>query len=299
MQVVKIISALVVLSALLCCGRTEPGAYENIGGDESIAKTIASSSAAVENTKDTSRKFIRTADLKFKVKNVVASTYDIEDITNRQGGFVTFTNLSGNIENVVKTKISADSLLETTHYTVVNTITLRVPNIKLDTTLKEISRNIDFLDYRVIKAEDVALQILTNNLAQKRNQTSEKRLESSIDNKGKKLIETTTAEELLYSKQTKSDELKVSNLSIADQINFSTVNIHIYQSQSIKREVIADENNIKEYEAGFGTKVLESLKEGCSILEAIFVSLVKLWGIILLAVLGYFLYRRVNNKLKK
>src|SRR5688572_5416462 len=43
-------------------------------------EAVSSSAAAV--SKDTSRKFIRTADLKFKVKNVIKATYRIEDIVN-------------------------------------------------------------------------------------------------------------------------------------------------------------------------------------------------------------------------
>ncbi len=117
-----------------------------------------SSSAAVVNSKDTTHRFIRTADLKFKVKSVVKATYTIEDIVARQGGFVTYTNLGSQINYSTTTAISADSSLVTNWYTVTNTLVLRVPNVKLDTTLKLIGRTIDFLDYRVIKAEDVALQ---------------------------------------------------------------------------------------------------------------------------------------------
>lgn len=63
---------------------------------------------------------------------------------------MTYTNLSSNIERTKKTDISPDSTLKATYYEVTNRLTLRVPNTKLDTTLKDISRNIDFLDYRII-----------------------------------------------------------------------------------------------------------------------------------------------------
>jgi hypothetical protein len=89
---------------------------------DSTANTFISSSAAVENNKDSTRRFIRTADLKFKVKSVINSTYDIENITNLQGGFVTYTNLTSTINNITNTAVSADSSLETTYYTVTNAI---------------------------------------------------------------------------------------------------------------------------------------------------------------------------------
>ena len=150
--------------------------------EESETGNSVSSLAAKENKKDTTHKFIRTAELKFKVKNVIKSTYEIEDITLKYSGFVNFTNLTSNIEKNTTMAISADSSLETTYFTVSNTLILRVPNTKLDSCLKEIAKQIDFLDFRIIKAEDVALQLLSNDLTQKRIVQNEKRLFTAIEN---------------------------------------------------------------------------------------------------------------------
>jgi len=299
MKAIRIILGLGIAINLFGCG---PAANEKMNENaktESTPNAFVSSSAAVENKKDSTHQFIRTADLKFKVKSVIKATYAIEDITNRQGGFVTFTNLSSSIDYTNNIAISADSSLETTHYTVSNSITIRVPNAKLDTTLKEISKNIDYLDYRIIKADDVALQILSNNLTQKRSTTNEKRLTNAIDNRGKKLYETTNAEEVLLRKQELADEAKISNLALADQINFSTINLNIYQRQTIKRELIANDKNIDAYEPGFGSKLVEALKFGWDILASFIVFLVKLWGLFLFGIVAYLLYRRFGHKIRK
>ena len=298
MQTSKIILSLGLSILLFGCSQTRRGEQERNAMTDSISNAFISSSAAVENGKDTTRRFIRTADLKFKVKSVIKSTYDIEDITNRQGGFVTYTNLTSDINNVLNTPVSADSTLETTYYTVTNTIRLRVPNTKLDTTLKEISNNIDYLDYRIIKAEDVALQILSNNFTQKRSAKNEERLTNAIDKKGKKLSETANAEELLLSKQEQSDNAKISNLSLTDQVKFSTINILIYQRQTIKRELISNDKNIDAYEPNFGSKIFQAFKFGWDILETFLVFLTKLWGLFLFAVLVYFIYKKYRHKLK-
>ena len=110
----------------------------------SDAKEATSSSAAVE-PKNSKRKVIRTADIKFKVKNVPKTTYAIEDATTKFGGFVTYTNLESKISNQDETKVSPDSTLITTKYTVENNITIRVPNTRLDTVIKTIAKQIDFL----------------------------------------------------------------------------------------------------------------------------------------------------------
>jgi len=298
MKSTKIILGLGLAILLFGCGRANDERMESKTMADSGSNAFISSSAAVENGKDTTRRFIRTADLKFKVKSVIKSTYDIENITNRQGGFVTFTNLTSEINNITKTAVSADSSIETTYYTVTNSITLRVPNTKLDTTLKEISNNIDYLDYRIIKAEDVALQILSNNLIQKRSAKNEERLTNAIDNRGKKLNETTVAEEILLSKQEQADNAKISNLSLTDQIKFSTINLSIYQRQTIKRELISNDKNIDEFMPSFGSKILEALKFGWDILETFIVFLTKLWGLFLFAIIIYFIYKKIRYKLK-
>jgi hypothetical protein len=283
MQTSKFILGFGLSILLFACSQSRNDEMVSEDMDESMSNALISSSAAVENEKDTTRQFIRTADLKFKVKSVNKSTYDIENITNKLGGFVTYTNLSSIINNVTTIAVSADSSLETTYYTVTNSIILRVPNTKLDTTLKEISKNIDYLDFRIIKAEDVALQILSNNLTQKRSAKNEERLTNAIDNKGKKLNETTTAEEILLSKQEQADNAKISNLSLTDQIKFSTINLSIYQRQTIKHELISNDKNINEYKPSFGTKLLDALKYGWEISKNIYSFLDKIMGTIFIS----------------
>ena len=289
----------IIISLFGCGAPNREEKSESASFNDTTTAAYISSSAAMETNKDSDRKFIRTADLKFKVKNVIKATYTIEDITVQQGGFVTFTSLNSQVDNVVNTPISEDSILETTYFSVINTITIRVPNTRLDTTLKLISQHIDYLDYRIIKADDIALQLLSNNLTQKRVARSEQRIINAIDNRGKKLKETTTAEELLINKQEQADNAKISNLSLTDQVNFSTISLYLYQRQTIRRELIANNINIDAYEPGFGKKMLEALKKGWNILETLFLFLCSMWSLIIVGIIAYLLYKKYKSELRK
>ena len=308
MKALHLIPILIILSSLLSCksgNSYAPAAAADstmvdnskVAADSSASPV--SSSAAVVNKKDAERKFVRTADLRFKVKSVVKATYDIEDVVNRQGGFVTYTNLASTVDNTSSTQVSEDSTLETTFYNVTNTMTIRVPNDKLDTTLKEIAKNVDYLDYRIIKADDVALQLLSNELTQKRAAKNETRVANAIDTKGKKLGDITDAEESLVNKQEAADNARIANLTLLDQVSFSTITINIYQRQTLKRELICNNKSTKEYEPTFGVKIFESLQFGWDMLETIIVSILKLWGLILLALVAYITYRKYGHKDKK
>jgi hypothetical protein len=294
----KIMHATVVLGLVFAC-KQSPKSSENAAFEEKItvsdtAGSFASSAAVVDlNSK---RKFVRTADIKFKVKNVTQSTYAIEDATSKFGGFVTSTNLESNIYDENTTKISVDSTLVITKYKVENNITIRVPNAKLDTVLKIISKQVHFLNYRRIKADDVSLQIVSNELAQKRSTVSEKRLENAINAKGKKLKEIGSAEENLYFKKEQNDLIKIQNLSLNDQIDLSTVTFNIYQDESIMQEMIANEKSSNFFRPNVGLQILDSLKTGWLMLENIVLTVVKLWPILFLGLLGYFSFKKLKRK---
>ncbi|MEZ0007401.1 hypothetical protein ABH942_002782 [Flavobacterium sp. 28YEA47A] len=280
-----------------CKQREMPEAYSEDAKAETTASADAamvSSSAAVVD-KNSTRKFIRTADLRFKVKNVAKSTYAIENTVAKFGGFVTSTELRSNIVNTSTAKISNDSLVETTRFVVENNMIIRVPNTLLDTTLKTIARQIDYLDFRVIKADDVSLQLLSNDLSQKRNQDNQKRVEDAITNRGKKLGETLDAEDRLHDSQTQSDEAKLSNLSLKDQVNFSTLSLSLYQREEFKKEVIANPDN-EEYRTSMGVRIMDGLKTGWHILEEIIIFFVNIWTIIVAGIIIWILIRRRKKK---
>lgn len=292
---IKTCVALCVLLLAVACQNIGENKERNSSVSDSTNQKNISSLGAVEKH-DTTRKFIRTADIKFKVKNVAASTYNIEDIVRKNNGFVTYTKLESIINSSITTPVSNDSSVETAHYNVVNTITLRVPNYLLDTTLKCIANEVDYLDNRTIVAEDVALQILSNNLTQKRVVKNEKRLTEAINTKAKKLAETSNAESVLLGKEEEADNAYIKNLSLTDQVNYSTVTLYLYQREAIKREFIANEKNISAYEQSFGSKVFYELKTGWKVMENLILLIIKLWAVILLGLMVLFLYKKNKHR---
>jgi len=277
---------------LYSCKQAEATAEEAVSENVKLEKSADTTSSVVEK-KDMNRKFIRTADIKFKVKNVPQSTYAIENTTAKFGGFVTYTNLQSDISEKTKTKISQDSTLETTKYNIENNITIRVPNTQLDTILKTISKQIDFLDFRVIKADDVSLQMLANQLAQNRSASQEKRVQKAIDTKGKKLTAIIDAEENLNAKKEANDSKKLENLSLQDQVNFSTVTLQIYQRETIKQEIVANE---KMHRQNIGSKIIDGLRTGWFMFEEIIAFLIQLWSLFLIGIMCFLVYKKYLKK---
>ena len=287
---------MIIIALLFSCKKADNSSVESTADYVAVTdSTIVSSSAAVEQ-KNSKQKFIRTADIKFKVRNVAKSTYAIENAVQKFGGYVTYTNLQSTIHDQIKTKISQDSTLETTKYSVENNITIRVPNTQLDTVIKSIARQIGFLDFRVIKADDVSLKLLSNQLSQKRSEVTEKRVANAIDNKGKKINDVMEAENTLANQKEENDNRKIENLSIQDQINFSTVTLQLYQKETIRQEIMASEKDSDAYKPNLGIQILDALKSGWYILETILVALLHLWPFLLLGFGGYLAYKKYAKK---
>jgi hypothetical protein len=291
------LTSLVIIALLFSCKKADNSSAESTA-DYAAAVTdssVVSSSAAGEK-KDSKQKFIRTADIKFKVKNVAKSTYAIENAVQKFGGYVTYTNLQSTIHDQIKTKISQDSTLETTKFSVENNISIRVPNTQLDTVIKSIARQIDYLDFRVIKADDVSLKLLSNQLSQKRSVVNEHRVEKAIDTKGKKINDIMEAENTLATQKEDNDNRKIEHLSLQDQINFSTVTLQLYQNETTRQEITASEKDSDSYKPNLGIQILDALKSGWYILENILVALLHLWPFLLLGFVGYFIYKKYAKK---
>lgn len=263
-------------------------------GSSSVENYISSFAAVVP--KDSSKKFILSADLRFKSKNLIRTVYTIEDIVQEYNGFVTYSNLTCR-EHYKKTiSINKDSVLVSTVYLPENEMEIRVPSKYLDQTLKKISLLIEHLDYRKIKTTDVTLSLLSDRLEQNRAIKQGKRLEEAIEKKGKKLDETLEAEELLGNKQLNADNALLNKLTLEDKINYATIRISIYQNETIKQEVTANFDQIAV--PHFGDRLKGGFQNGVVIFEEIVLILVNLWALILSVGLVVFIVNRYR-KIKK
>ena len=264
--------------------------------DSISATNTISSSAAVVSKKDSTRKFVRTADLKFRVKNVYRSSLEIEKITAAYDGFVTYTNLSSTIDRKEITPISADSSLETVYYDVVNEIIIRVPNYNLDSTIRHIAPLIVYLDFRTITANDVSLLLAANNMVQSRITKHTNKLSQISNQKNIKDTDNVKIEDKIYERQAELEKVKMDKMKLMDDINFSTIKIYIYQRQTFKRELIENDKNIKAYKPGLWTDIKDAVVFSYNILIGIILFIIRMWAIWLIIFVGYILVKMYLKK---
>lgn len=255
-------------------------------------------SIAAKVNQDTSKKFIRKVNMKFRVTEVEQATYRIENSLQKFDGYVSYTHLSTEVTSSYNIEVAKDSIMEITYYDVVNKMTLRVPNQNLDTTLKEIAGVIDFLDYRTIKASNVTLDLLAKQLEKKRNADYQKRLKALKVGKNDTAVNVQQLEREIFKRQAEKDKALLERLSLEDEIDFSTIVLEIYQPMTFQLSYPL-QAHVKSYKPGFMDILVTSIESGWNILVALFIFIIEYWSAWLIFAGIYFLGRYVYRKIKQ
>ncbi|MGL5891917.1 MAG: DUF4349 domain-containing protein [Bacteroidia bacterium] len=253
--------------------------------------------AARLNRLDSTHQFVREGNLQFRVKDVPKTTYRIEQLTENLGGYVNTTQLNSRLSSQTRVRISEDSLLETTQFTVTNTMRIRIPAVHLDSFLRALVPLADYLDYRNLSCTDVTIDLLAEQLAQKRNQKYAGNVQQIVDSApASKISEKTDAQGNILSSATNADEALLAELRQKDKVEFSTLEISIYQpefTQTAFLPYIAPRQN---WEPSAGTKFMNSLAWGWKGLLQFLYVVVLLWPLWLVGIAALLVYRRFKAK---
>lgn len=300
----KFLSFLIISSVFFSCGQSA----ERMGDREAASKAsqeIADSVStylkgiATDTINGITHNFIRKANLKFKVQDVLTSSKKIEDIVANYGGYVSASELTSNKNYTQSTQINKDSLVEETFFTTINSISIRVPSQRLDTVLRLISDLALFIDYRNLHSDDVKMKLFSNKLAENRYKNFNSSLKQKSNTSKAKTNQVINVEESILNKQTTVDEKRIESFELADQVNYSTINIETYQAQAVLKQVLAIPNRIEPYQISFAEKLGNSFLNGFQILKNFILFLVNSWGVLLILAVLFVLGKKVIVYLTK
>lgn len=250
-------------------------------------------SVTVVSSLDSTRKFVRTAEVKFRVHHVLSATLQLEDVALRNRGFVTVSNLRTEVEYRNEQPISRDSAVETTRFSVHSHLVLRVPYRQLDTTLRAMNRLAEFLDYRHVRAEDVALKMLEDQLLQLRQSAYQQSVNAAAQ-AGKPATQLEAADRGLSSRAA-ADQSRIERLKLDDAVQYSTVEVEIYQPAQLQQRMVAN-TEIRPVERGFWASIGDGLVSGAVLLRMLVIALAHSWSIILLVGLAVWGIRRWRKR---
>jgi Domain of unknown function (DUF4349) len=248
-------------------------------------------SAAISQD-DGERKFIRTADVEFRVREVYRSALAIEDLVAQHGGFVARNDIQAQIDDV-ETRSSGDGkLIELATYTVRGHLQVRVPSAQTQTFLRALANQVEFLDHRNFAAMDAQFELLRQQLAYARQQDAQRALGEVAEGRGK-LGEKTDAINARTDAQNQRDEALIARKAFEDRIAFATIDLSLYQSPQVRRSERLDvEAVVRRDGPGFFSRIGHSLSVGWYGLLDCLVALSRLWPLWLGLAFAVWLVRR-------
>ncbi|MEO8002503.1 MAG: DUF4349 domain-containing protein [Arenimonas sp.] len=262
--------------------------------EEKVTAEQMTSSAA--SYVDGERKFVRTANASFRVKDVYQSAITIENIVSNLEGFVVANQINSNIDRVNRYPIGDTKLIELAEYSVRGNLTVRVPSNKTQEFLRALVAQIDFLDQRNFDARDVQFDLLRKQLEFLRNQEAQRQL-GTLSTEPGKISDRAAVISGQNDAKANRDEAVVVQKEVEDRVAFSTISLSIYQLSKVRKTEIDDVDAIaKAIRPGFFSRLFSSISVGWYGLLDIVINLFAVWPLWLVIGLVLFAIRRFGKK---
>ncbi|MGN8057894.1 DUF4349 domain-containing protein [Pedobacter sp. 22163] len=225
-------------------------------------------------------KIIKTADMRFRVKDVQNTKEQLSKTIKAQGGTVAEFSIESPIQETDKVKQSTDSLKEITSYRTQGYLVAKVPSEKLDEFTNTIAKMAIFVDNQSMKMDDQSIAYLSNKLkAQNRVDAIEK-----INKVASK--KSANVESSLYIKDDYVDK-RIENMQIDSRVKFSTITLNFYQDNTVKTMIIANDN-LYDYRPAFVNRLWLGIVNGWTIFKEIIIAISNLWMLILVGIATFF-----------
>lgn len=266
---------------------------------ETVTGVSADQVAAEVAFDDGDRRFIRTAQAQFRVKDVYTSANAIEDAVARHGGFVVDNSIRSEVLRMRRHAIGGDRLVELTEYAMHGEMTVRVPSAKTVPFLRAIAPQMDVLDQRAYQANDAQFDLLRRQLAWQRAQDSQRELGEAM-RAGDRLDRKTDTIAARGDARQQRDDALVEQKQYEDSIAFSTIRLALRQDARVRSEERVDSDAVfRRNGPGFFRRLGEALRVGWDgVLEVVLAAMTvwPLWAALLAA--GWW-WRRLRTRLQE
>lgn len=248
---------------------------------------------------DGERKFIRTANARFRVKDVYVAALGIEDTVATHGGFVVKNGINAETVSTQHHPIGDGKLMELTEYKVQGHLIIRVPSAKTQEFLRAIVGHVVFLDQRNFSARDAQFDLLRQQLDMIRNQETQNDLGQAVRDGGR-LIQKTDAIAVRNDIKAARDAAHIAKKEFEDQVAFSTIELTLYQpSKVLQTERVDVSSMYRQFRPGFFSRMGEQLRGGWEGLINVVLGLVGIWPVLLIGALLVPVLLRVSGRRRK
>lgn len=224
-------------------------------------------------------KIIKTADMRFRVKDVQQTKSQLSTIIKSKGGAIVEFSINSAIQETDKVKYTIDSLKEITSYRKEGLLIAKIPSEKLDEFTDNVAKIAVFVDNQMMKMDDQGVNYLSTTL-KAQNRVQALNTIQKIAKKQGRDVETSMA--------IKDDYIdkKIENMNIDDRVRFSTITLNFYQDNTINTLIIANDS-LYDYRPGFFQRLGLNIVDGWVYFKELLLAISHLW---MLAVIGFVVY---------
>lgn len=271
-KILILLAAVVLLAA--CKGKSSNSAADS---------AMAADSAIIALNK--ASKLVKTADISFKVKDVLKTGDTIAALTDRYNGMVMHHQTQSSIKGSDNVHLTNDSVMLVSSYNTTADMTIKIPSEKLEAFINKVSHLGIYVNSSKMDIEDRSLDYLSAKLK------AENREELVAQQKMGKIV-VKHPEEILSVKDDLVDK-KISNIKTDEDAVYSTITLNFYQNGAINKETIANDDP-SAYNIPFMQRMSLAFANGWAIFVDLLVGVANLWMFILsgIAIWRVFVYYR-------
>ena len=258
----------------LLAGLVLLGACKGKHGSEEFVNNSSSADTVkvADTTASTPPKLVKTADMRFKVKNVQQTSEHITALATGYHGLVMHHQVGSSELRSMDIRKGDDSIIRITAFRTTADITVKIPSNKMEDFMNEVGRMGIYVNNRQLDVSDKSLEYLAARL---KFQSREELV--SQQKKGKIIIKNPA--NVLLLKDDMVDQ-QIGNSQIDDEVKNSIVTLSFYQSNTIYKETIANDDPAA-YNLPFFKRLLGCIENGWVIFEELILGLANLWVVII------------------
>ncbi len=218
-------------------------------------------------------KIIKTAEVRYKVKEVKTATKKIKQLARLYNAYI------------------SDLRFENNKYSHENRFTIKIPKQHFDAMMDSMPIIAEFVDYENITTKDVTEEFMDIETRLKTKLEVKERYESILRKNAKTVEDILATEEKLGVIQEEIEAAQGKLKYLSNKVAFSTIQIDLYETVDFQEKP-------ETYSTTFFSKSKEGITFGWSIIETLLLGAIYIWPLLLIGLLVAFLIKRRLRKNK-
>jgi hypothetical protein len=232
-------------------------------------------------------KLVKTADIRFKVRNVQQTSERIATLTTSLNGTVIHNYIHSTTSDSVNIQKSNDSLLRVTVLSISDDMTVKIPPGNMENFVEQVTHMGIYINKSKMDITDKSLEYLSTKL----------KLKNQYELIGQQKNGESNAKDpdnLLALKNSMVDQ-QIGNRKIDDSVKNSTITLSFYENNIINKELIANDN-LSAYNLPFSKRLSMSIENGWDVFVDVFVLIANLWILIPIGAGAWLVVRYYKKK---